>query len=509
MKTGRGRGRDRSAGGVLDVTSLGNAFPAAGDQSQDMKHVRQWQYSDVRTWVDHILRKENVAYGSLFEKNHIDGSLLLSLTLDQLRDDIGISSLGHRMLLSKAVEGLKSSDDLNPSTKLPPSHPTTEALASTTPSASIAPKPSRQALANPGRQETNPSRPAPVAPGPALQEERQAALTQTGAQSKTIRSRVRDTAFDAPRNPAQQTPLPTVAQQATTQAAKSGPSSVTVAVATSTEASCAGQTLAAAADSPTAVAPDVQALPQRESAARRGKGSLRPTQQQHAVSTPLAPSSPSGIPVTSAGLGATPSGNSSLMLPAAAAPPAQRDVNAVHSSGARVVTSSTEADAFSRVSKPEQAAPPPPALGAPGQVAGAGAVTGASAAAFRQARGSTIGASTGAASTATATASTAAATVAAHAAPPGPTAHVASAASALPRTGATQSQGPPDAAGRDTPAKPTSAQPASASAPVPAVAPAGSGEVQPISPTSPAGTSRRVRSPVHLQLPDPCACPKP
>jgi hypothetical protein len=46
-------------------------------------------------------------YASAFAENDVDGSVLLLLTEDDLRDELGIQSLGDRRRLSQAIQRLK------------------------------------------------------------------------------------------------------------------------------------------------------------------------------------------------------------------------------------------------------------------------------------------------------------------------------------------------------------------------------------------------------------------
>lgn len=58
---------------------------------------------DVRTWLKEL---ELERYANAFEDNHIDGEILSSLTDTDLRE-LGVSSLGHRRRLIRAVEALQ------------------------------------------------------------------------------------------------------------------------------------------------------------------------------------------------------------------------------------------------------------------------------------------------------------------------------------------------------------------------------------------------------------------
>ncbi|BFI34006.1 hypothetical protein AXG93_523s1020 [Marchantia polymorpha subsp. ruderalis] len=66
-----------------------------------------WSVGDVLQW----LAKEGFArYATNFAENDIDGSVLMQLTIEDLRDELGIQSLGDRKKFEKSIEQLKSKD---------------------------------------------------------------------------------------------------------------------------------------------------------------------------------------------------------------------------------------------------------------------------------------------------------------------------------------------------------------------------------------------------------------
>ena len=69
------------------------------------KAALTWSYQDVCSWVNTIFIKDQVFYGSLFEKNHIDGRCLAALSLSDMKE-IGIDSLGHRITIKETYRSI-------------------------------------------------------------------------------------------------------------------------------------------------------------------------------------------------------------------------------------------------------------------------------------------------------------------------------------------------------------------------------------------------------------------
>lgn len=66
--------------------------------------VLEWGSERVRQWLDEIQLGE---YRKAFEQNHITGVDLCYLTAEQIKNDLGISSLGHRRIIESEIEKLK------------------------------------------------------------------------------------------------------------------------------------------------------------------------------------------------------------------------------------------------------------------------------------------------------------------------------------------------------------------------------------------------------------------
>jgi hypothetical protein len=64
----------------------------------------KWSVGDTMQW----LAEQGLArYASTFAENNIDGPLLLQLGNDDLRDEVGIQSLGDRRKLVMLIEQLR------------------------------------------------------------------------------------------------------------------------------------------------------------------------------------------------------------------------------------------------------------------------------------------------------------------------------------------------------------------------------------------------------------------
>ena len=62
-----------------------------------------WDADRVSKWLVHKGFSELV---STFERNHVDGAILVGLTEMQLRDDLGIASIGKRRQILNAIDSL-------------------------------------------------------------------------------------------------------------------------------------------------------------------------------------------------------------------------------------------------------------------------------------------------------------------------------------------------------------------------------------------------------------------
>lgn len=66
--------------------------------------VQDWSYQEVSDWLRHLGLTD---YIEIFKKNHIDGQVLFDITEADLKDEFGMTSVGHRKNFVKAVENLK------------------------------------------------------------------------------------------------------------------------------------------------------------------------------------------------------------------------------------------------------------------------------------------------------------------------------------------------------------------------------------------------------------------
>ena len=62
-----------------------------------------WDADRVSKWLVHKGFSELV---STFERNHVDGAILVGLTEMQLRDDLGIASIGKQRQILNAIDSL-------------------------------------------------------------------------------------------------------------------------------------------------------------------------------------------------------------------------------------------------------------------------------------------------------------------------------------------------------------------------------------------------------------------
>ena len=63
-----------------------------------------WDASAVAVWVSEQIEETN--YANVFMRNHISGVELKELTDQDLRESLGIASLGHRKKLLRAIQQL-------------------------------------------------------------------------------------------------------------------------------------------------------------------------------------------------------------------------------------------------------------------------------------------------------------------------------------------------------------------------------------------------------------------
>lgn len=66
--------------------------------------VQDWTFDDVGEWLTNLGLSD---YIETFQNNHISGKNILDITDQELRDDLGMSSVGHRKNFSKSQEHLK------------------------------------------------------------------------------------------------------------------------------------------------------------------------------------------------------------------------------------------------------------------------------------------------------------------------------------------------------------------------------------------------------------------
>lgn len=67
--------------------------------------VEDWSVGDVCDW----LQAQGFArYVASFARENIDGDVLLELTLEELKDELGVTSLGDRKRLFEAISSLQN-----------------------------------------------------------------------------------------------------------------------------------------------------------------------------------------------------------------------------------------------------------------------------------------------------------------------------------------------------------------------------------------------------------------
>lgn len=74
------------------------------DDIANSKQVMLWTGKHVKIWLKLIGMD---AYSDAFIREEINGQVLLELTENHLKNDIGVSVLGHRLLILKSIESLR------------------------------------------------------------------------------------------------------------------------------------------------------------------------------------------------------------------------------------------------------------------------------------------------------------------------------------------------------------------------------------------------------------------
>jgi len=99
----------RFAGGMPPGTMVGSLATLTSrpdSQGSRPKHPTKWSESEVYTWVSTLVCEDVRQYCNCFQGNNINGQRLVKLTDSALKDGLGIASLGHRMSLLEAIQGL-------------------------------------------------------------------------------------------------------------------------------------------------------------------------------------------------------------------------------------------------------------------------------------------------------------------------------------------------------------------------------------------------------------------
>lgn len=66
--------------------------------------MQDWSYQEVSDWLKHLGLTD---YIEIFKQNHIDGQVLFDITEADLKDEFGMTSVGHRKNFMKAIDNLK------------------------------------------------------------------------------------------------------------------------------------------------------------------------------------------------------------------------------------------------------------------------------------------------------------------------------------------------------------------------------------------------------------------
>lgn len=80
---------------VIPTPSLSKLNPA---------NLTSWNVDDVCVW---LTQQGLGQFIELFQSNAVDGECLLSLDNNLLKDDLGVTALGHRSRILKRVQALK------------------------------------------------------------------------------------------------------------------------------------------------------------------------------------------------------------------------------------------------------------------------------------------------------------------------------------------------------------------------------------------------------------------
>ena len=78
--------------------------PSASLSKLNPANLTSWSVEDVSQWLTENSLGQFV---DIFSENLIDGDCLMSLTNGQLKEDLGITALGHRSRIMKRVHELK------------------------------------------------------------------------------------------------------------------------------------------------------------------------------------------------------------------------------------------------------------------------------------------------------------------------------------------------------------------------------------------------------------------
>ena len=88
-------------------------YPQASPFSSSHIPARHWTVENVIAWMS-ILEPDLGQYAGLFRNNDINGPVLLNLTNETLRDELGVRSYGHRQRLLSEIHNIQRSTDFPP-----------------------------------------------------------------------------------------------------------------------------------------------------------------------------------------------------------------------------------------------------------------------------------------------------------------------------------------------------------------------------------------------------------
>ena len=86
------------------LPSLLDVGPSASLSKLNPANLTSWSVEDVSQW---LTENSLGQFMDIFSENLIDGDCLMSLTNGQLKEDLGITALGHRSRIMKRVHELK------------------------------------------------------------------------------------------------------------------------------------------------------------------------------------------------------------------------------------------------------------------------------------------------------------------------------------------------------------------------------------------------------------------